>query len=240
MSDEPALVDEAAVDEATEPVVMPPIWPMYRALVGVGLLCGFLIVTVFVLTGPIIAKNRAEALQAAIFRLLPAATSSASFDLQDDGTFVLATEGPSATERLHAGFDDGGGLVGLAIEAQGMGYQDVVKVLYGYEPEAQTIVGMEVLESRETPGLGTRIETDEAFLENFVALDVQLNAEGTEPLHVIESVKPGKRTDPWQIDTISGATISSVAVTDILRASSALWGPRIQPHKGDFVKGGAP
>ena len=34
------------------------IWPMYRAMVGVGLLCGLLIVTVFQLTGPVIARNR--------------------------------------------------------------------------------------------------------------------------------------------------------------------------------------
>ena len=232
----PVAVDEPAADLSVE---LPPIWPMYRALVGVGLLCGFLIVTAFALTKPIIAKNRAEALQAAIFRLLPAATSSGSFDLQADGSFAPALEGPATSERVHAGFDGAGALVGMAIEAQGMGYQDVVKVLYGYAPEAQTIVGIEVLESRETPGLGTRIETDAAFLANFEALDVQLDAAGTAPLHPIVSVKPGKKTDPWQIDTISGATITSVAVSDILAASSAVWGPRIQPRKGDFVKGGA-
>ncbi len=231
-SDEPAAV-------AAEPVVMPPIWPMYRALVGIGLLCGFLIVSAFALTKPIIAKNRAEALQAAIFEVLPAATSSASFDWQADGSFTEAVPGQAAEERLHAGYDGDGRLVGLAIEAHGMGYQDMVALLYGYSPEAQTIVGIKVLESRETPGLGTRIETDPGFLANFVALDVRLNAEGTGPLHTVEHVKPGKKTDPWQIDTISGATISSVAVTDILAASSAAWGPRIQPRKGDFVKGGA-
>jgi len=35
------------------------VWPLYRAMVGVGLLCGLLIVTVFQLTGPVIARNRA-------------------------------------------------------------------------------------------------------------------------------------------------------------------------------------
>ena len=46
-----------------------------------------------------------------------------------------------------------------------MGYQDVIRILlYGYSPEHQAIVGMRVLESRETPGLGDKIEKDPAFL----------------------------------------------------------------------------
>ena len=36
-----------------------PVLKMYRALVGVGTLCGLLIVTVFVLTLPIIEQNQA-------------------------------------------------------------------------------------------------------------------------------------------------------------------------------------
>ena len=36
---------------------------MYRALVGVGLLCGLLIVSVYEITRPVIARNRAEALE---------------------------------------------------------------------------------------------------------------------------------------------------------------------------------
>jgi hypothetical protein len=50
------------------PPLPPPTsaWQMYRAMVGIGLVCGLLIVTAFVLTGPIISRNKAEALQRAI------------------------------------------------------------------------------------------------------------------------------------------------------------------------------
>ena len=41
----------------------PSSWPLYRALVGVGIVCGLLIVSVYVLTLPVIARNEAEALQ---------------------------------------------------------------------------------------------------------------------------------------------------------------------------------
>ncbi len=35
----------------------PPGWPMYRALVGVGLVCALLIVSVYLTTMPVIARN---------------------------------------------------------------------------------------------------------------------------------------------------------------------------------------
>ena len=47
---------------------------------------------------------------------------------------------------------------GSPIEAQGMGYQDVIRVLYGYSFADEAIIGIQVLESQETPGLGDRIE----------------------------------------------------------------------------------
>ena len=45
-----------------------------------------------------------------------------------------------------------------------MGYQDVIRVLYGYSFDTEAIIGIRVLESKETPGLGDKIETDPDFL----------------------------------------------------------------------------
>ena len=59
----------------------PSVWHMYRAMVGIGLLCGLIIVSVFQLTRPVIERNKAEALQRAIFQVLPGARSSATFRL---------------------------------------------------------------------------------------------------------------------------------------------------------------
>ena len=38
----------------------PSVWHMYRAMVGVGVICGLLIVTAFQVTLPIIERNKAE------------------------------------------------------------------------------------------------------------------------------------------------------------------------------------
>ncbi len=204
-------------------------WPMYRALVGIGLLCGLSIVAVFVGTGPRIARNRAEALERAIFRVLPEARSSRVFRYVPETGFRLEPEaGPG--DRVYAGYDAEQRLVGVAVEASGMGYQDVIGVLYGYSPAEEAIIGIQVLESRETPGLGDKIEKDAAFLANFERLDVSLAADGAALAHPIEAVKRGEKEHPWQVDGITGATISSVAIADLLRASAERWVPRIRSH----------
>jgi H+/Na+-translocating ferredoxin:NAD+ oxidoreductase subunit G len=210
-----------------------PVWPMYRALVGIGLLCGLSIVTVFELTRPVIANNRAEALEQAIFQVLPAARSSRAFRRADGGGLVAA-EGADGGERVYAGYDDRGTLVGIAVEAGGMGYQDTIRVLYGYAPPAHAIVGLRVLESKETPGLGDRIEVDPAFQANFERLDVGLAADGAALAHAIAVVGHGTKTAPWQIDGITGATISSKAVGALLDKSAGRWIPELERHLDDL------
>ena len=229
-------VPGATAFEAPPP---PKAWPMYRALVGVGLLCGLLIVGVFSYTRPIIEKNRAEALQAAIFRVLPGAKSSQTFKLQPDGEFTSLAKGDKATEVVHAGFAEDGKLVGVALEASGMGYQDIVSVLVGYAPAKDAIVGMEVLTSRETPGIGDRVEKEAAYLSNFEKLDVKLSDDGSKLAHPIEVVKPGEKTDPWQVDTISGATITSKAIGKMIGRSAERWVPKVKKSAASFQSAAA-
>lgn len=211
------------------PVAGPPgAWPMYRALVGVGLVCGLLIVTAAVGTGPTIRRNQAEALRRAVLEVLPGARTVRSFRWTDAGVFEPLATTAAGEAVVHAAYDADGGLVGIAVEARGLGYQDVIRVLYGYAPARNAIVGLRVLESRDTPGLGDRIERDPAFLRNFSALDVTLAPDGSTLVHPIETVKPGAKNAPWQIDTITGATISSAAVARMVGRSAAVWVPRLR------------
>jgi len=197
-----------------KPPTPPPAWWVYRALVGVGVVCALLIVSVFLLTRPSIEENRAEALERAVFAVLPGTRYQRA---------VVISEAV-----MHAGYDTEHRLVGVAIEAQGMGYQDRLRLLYGYDPVQQTIIGMRVLESRETPGLGDRIETDKRFIKNFEALDVRLGTESRVLLHPLVAVKQGQKAAPWEIEGITGATVSSKAVARILDNSSERWLPLVQ------------
>jgi electron transport complex protein RnfG len=209
----------------------PNVWPMYRAVVGLGILCSLAIVVVYEGTRPIIERKSLGALERAVIEVLPGATASRAYRLREDGSFVPAVNGE---DLVYAGYDQTGDLVGLALVAKGIGYQDVIRILYGYSFEKQVILGFRVLESRETPGLGDRIETDPDFQNNFGSLDVSLATDGSGPAHPIEFVKPGEKNSAWQIDGISGATISSKAIAEMLRDSSTYWMPRVHPREEDF------
>jgi Na+-translocating ferredoxin:NAD+ oxidoreductase subunit G len=209
-------------------------WPMYRAMVGIGLICGVLLVGAFQLTKPIIERNKAEALARAIFQVLPEAAASKTFVLRDDGRFAPRVGKPAGQTIVYGGYDGDGRLVGVAIEAAGMGYQDTIRLLYGYSPEQNAIVGMKVLDSKETPGLGDKILFDPEFLANFVRLDVGLSDDGSQLSHAIASVKHGTKSQPWQIDAITGATVSSNAIANILNGSAARIVPAIRAHLDDL------
>ncbi|NNF03911.1 MAG: FMN-binding protein [Rhodothermales bacterium] len=217
----------------------PGTWTMYRAMVGVGIFCGLLIVSAYEGTRPVIERKQAEALQAAIFEVLPDVSSTTTFRFDQDDAFEAVTEtgAPATGEGLvYAGYDDGGKLIGVAIETQGMGYQDVIRVIYGYAFAQDAVVGLRVLETKETPGLGDKIEKDPTFLKNFERLDVSLNADGSALANPIEFVKPGMKSQPWQIDGITGATISSNATAAMLGTSTAYWVPKIRAALEDFEK----
>jgi Na+-translocating ferredoxin:NAD+ oxidoreductase subunit G len=215
----------------------PSTWHMYRAMVGVGVCCGLLIVTAYQVTLPLIEKNKAEALQAAIFHVLPDATTQTAFRLGEAGGFQVLGEEDLGAQRIYAGYDDDERLVGLAVEAQGMGYQDVIRLIYGYSIAEEVIVGIQVLESKETPGLGDKIQTDPDFLKNFERLDVSLVADRSATANPIVAVKHGEKAHAWEVDGITGATISSKAIADILDRSAQYWAPRIQSNLHDFQRG---
>ncbi len=218
---------------ATEP---PSSWPMIRALAGIGILCSLLIVSTWQLTLPTITKKKNEYLEKAIYQVLPGATSKKTFKITPDGKVEQFEGEERGVQRVFAGYDDQGRLVGLAIEARGQGFQDVLKILYGFSPEKQAIIGMRVLESKETPGLGDKIEKDPDFLANFKELDVSLD-ENAQIRNPIVPVKHGTKANPWEIDSITGATISSKAVANILRENTLRLIPVVMKNLQTFEDG---
>lgn len=187
---------------------------MVTTLTVVAMICGMLIVSAFQWTKPVIAKNKAARLQASVFDVLPGIAKTKRLDLPGD-------------DEAHAGYAEDGSLVGVAIQAEGQGFQDVIRVIYGYSPAKQAIIGFKVLDSKETPGLGDRIETDPAFLANFTALDATLTPEGA-LANPFVAVKSGKKTQPWQIDGITGATISSKAIARLMSENAARELPKVR------------
>ena len=201
-------------------------WEMYRSIVGIGAFCALLIVTVYTATAGRIADNKARFLNSAIEQVLPAVRTTLEVTLDANGELVAATE--PADLPVFLGYGENGELVGAVITAQGMGYADNITVLYSYSFDLEAIVGHKVLESKETPGLGDKVELEPHFLANFEALDARLNEDGTALANPIVTVKEGEKTEPWQVDGITGATITSEAIGSILNQGSSYWLPVLE------------
>ena len=191
---------------------------LITTLATVAMISGLLVVLVYEFTKPIIAENQRLATERAIFKVLPKATSRLTYVVDQD-KLVLAND-KTAGDLIYAGYDKQNKLVGVAINAAAQGYQDIVKILYGYNPDSGCIIGFDVLKSTETPGFGTKITTDVDFLANFKCLDVQLNVPQSALANAIKTVRHGTKKQAWQIDAISGSTITSNAIGRMLNKSA--------------------
>lgn len=219
-------------EEAKAPTTpdLPSSWSLILTLGMIAMMSGLFVVLAYQLTLPRITLNRQKALERAIFTVLPDTTSRINLLLDESGLTKLPDEA-FAQANAFAGYDADGNFTGLAMEASARGYQDVVKVLYGYSPESECVIGITVLESRETPGLGDKVETDPDFLANFECLDAAMNSDGSAVANPITTVKNGKKTDPWQIDGISGATVTSTAIGKALQKSTVNMLPLLSKYR---------
>jgi electron transport complex protein RnfG len=208
---------------------------MLQAMVGIGLACALMIVLTYEGTMPRIQMLKAEALEKAIFKVIPGSVTKQTFYYAEEGFKEYSGEA-EAGQLFYAGYDEQGQLVGIALEASGMGFADVLRIIYGYDPEKQAVVGFYVLESKETPGLGDLIEKDPNFLANFEALDVSMEEASGELKNEVVLVKKGEKENPWEIDAITGATISSRAIGNIIGSSTEQWVPVIYKHQEKLVK----
>jgi len=185
----------------------------------VGLLSGFIIVSVFEATRPTIVAYQAKVLREAVFKVLPGTVHMQRLVFQE-GRLQVKDEEDQDEEALFGGYDAQGRLLGYAIPGAGPGFQDTIRLIYGYRPDARRVVGMEILESRETPGLGDKIYKDAAFVADFRSLAIDPR---------IGTVKQGTQAAVNQVNAITGATISSKAVVRIINQGNARWLERLPP-----------
>jgi len=152
-------------------------------------------------TKPKVEFHRLEALKAAIAEVLPAHDG---YETKESpvGNIYLASNADS---------DD---LIGVAFMAVGSGFQGELRIMVGLTPDLSKITGIKVLEQIETPGLGTKIVVDPSNKQDPFWFPVQFKGVHTSPdMVVIKNVKP---TQKHEVQGITGATISSQAVTRIL------------------------
>lgn len=104
------------------------------------------------------------------------------------------------------GKDAEGTIVGYAIQMEGGGFADKIKLLVAVDEPLENLLGIGILKTNETPGFGDKIKGGE-FKDQFIDI----------PTDKLKVSKDGERSlkDEFII-AITGATISSDAVTKIV------------------------
>ena len=198
-----------------------------------GLISGIAIIGIYESTLPTITANKARELREAVFKVLPGVSQMQQL-VYRNGELVAAEDREQGEQAVYGGYNEQGVFVGYAIPGAGPGFQDTIALLYGYTPQRKLVLGMEVLESRETPGLGDKIYKDADFVGAFGALSIEPK---------IVAVKKGKKSQANEIDAITGATISSKAVVRIINETHTTWSERLpragsEPQLGEAESAG--
>lgn len=216
--------DSAALPDSALPVeIEVPSWRLVTTLAVAGALAGLAIVLVFSWAQPRIDAHRALVLQEAVLEVLKAPERYEPLFVYDGQVTDVLPAGVDSTQadRVFLGFDAGGGTVGFAVQGEASGYQDVIRLIFGYDHTQGRVLAMKVLESKETPGLGDKIIKDMVFVGAF---------EGV--LAPILGIKTGDSTgDESEVEMITGATISSRTVIGIINDQLARIGPALDSYR---------
>lgn len=174
---------------------------MILVLTLVGLISGGFLAGVAKLTKERIALNVQAEIEAAIKEVVDDAAVN---------QVVHEEEGLLIYREL----EEGGELVGFAVQATGVGFQDKITLMFGLDASLKKITGLTIIDQKETPGLGAKIEDWEAFLQFWENRD----AAGPLALRKPPASTIGELM-PTEINTITAATISSKKVLEIVNLS---------------------
>jgi len=166
----------------------------------------------------LISAQQTRTLQQQIFQVLPGANQLQQLHYSSEGGWQPVTFSTKTPDSLFAGYSESGQLIGYAIPGAGQGYEAPVRLLYGVQPEQGQILGLLVLETGETPGWGDKDFEDRGFVESFRSLP-------TEPKLVL--VDAGASERPNEIDVMTGATITSEAIVQVVNTMNRRWLARL-------------
>lgn len=158
-------------------------------LVVIYLIGGFILAVVYAKTSPIMFRNAVIEKEKALKELMPDADK-----IEKLGDWTIHEK---HSEYFVA--KKGNDTVGYIIQSFGKGYSSYINTLIAVDKDFK-VQRINILDQKETPGLGDAIEED-SFKNQFKDRDA-------------EHLKTLKTDTPEYIQAISGATISSRAVTE--------------------------
>ncbi|MCK4646254.1 MAG: FMN-binding protein [Candidatus Aminicenantes bacterium] len=174
---------------------------MVAVLTSVGLLSGGFLAGVGLLTKERIALNKQQEIEEKISAVVPGTYSIEKFYEEKDLT-------------VYGGKDKEGKLIGLAIHASGMGFQDKITFMMGTNTSLTKIFSLAILEQTETPGLGAKVDDKKSFLRFWENKDCSSILTLRKP-----AASSPEELGTSEINTITGATITSEAILNTANSS---------------------
>ncbi|RKY87164.1 hypothetical protein DRQ09_04890 [candidate division KSB1 bacterium] len=165
------------------------------------------------ITKPLIEEQMRLAVHNALLEVLPEASGGVCVDVgEKKGELFEAYSSPDTT-----------GLAGFAFKAYGKGYSSTIETMVGLDLNGN-IKGIKILFQQETPGLGSKIE-EIKYGKSKPWFQEQFKNKNAERVAVDK--------DDGEIKSITGATISSRAVTNSIRNGFK----KIKPRLEKIIKG---
>ncbi|MBQ7578183.1 MAG: RnfABCDGE type electron transport complex subunit G [Synergistaceae bacterium] len=173
-------------------------------LLAVTAVTGLILGLVQNFTEQAIKQTELAARNAAFQNVMPDAKNFTDYDVKSD-EFVAAVYKA----------DNDSGLVGWCLSINSKGYGGIINFIVGVTKDGQ-VKAINILSHSETPGLGAK-STEPEFYEQF-------NNKNLFPLKVVK----GAASNPDEIAAISGATITSNAVTSGVNAAVEYWNANLK------------
>ncbi len=174
---------------------------MIAVLTAVGLISGSFLAFVGQITKERILFNKRHEIEMAALKVVSGASTVKM--IYEEGEFAI-----------FEGRDEIGNLIGYALQAAGTGFQDKITLEVGLTPDLTTVLSLTIIEQKETPGLGAKITDETSFLRYWKSRDCSQSLVLRKP-----PVDDPAALAPNEVNTITGATISSQAVLNIVNGA---------------------
>jgi electron transport complex protein RnfG len=158
-------------------------------LVVVYVIGGLILALVYAKTSPIMYRNAVLEKEKALKKLMPEADR-----IERLGDWTIYEK-----EAEYFVAMKNGSVIGYIVQSYGKGYSSYIDTLIAVDKDFK-VQKINILDQKETPGLGDEIDTG-SFKDEFIGKDVG-------------HLKVVKSGDPEYVQAISGATISSRAVAE--------------------------
>jgi len=163
---------------------------------------GLLIAVTNAALSPRIVQNKINKRNRLVGALLPEAKN---FALEKE-IEIESLRGKKEKIAVYRAMSEGDECVGWSFNATGSGFADKIELVVAVDKDFEKLAGFDVLASNETPGFGDQIKYD--YYRD------QFKGAPAEELKLVTSGDP-KKIDA-EIVAISGATVSSEAVVEII------------------------